>query len=199
MRWFVGLPVPPSVAHELVDRASHARVPLEKARLATAEDLHLTLRFFGELTESRIAGVISALTPIRQESFPVELTGVGAFRSVGAIYAAVAPSNGLDLLAEAVNEALAWRGVPRELRPFHPHVTLARVRRAMPQVELERWSKTWQPISFVADRLALFHSRDLPPARTNSPPEILGNAQKRYTIAQTFHFSQLPASDTENF
>ena len=160
MRWFVGIPVPLATAREMAGRAAHAPVAMDRARLLSGEDLHVTLRFFGEIAETRLEAIAAALLPLRQPAFAVELDGVGAFRSVGAIYAAVAASEALRTLAEAVNESLAWHGFPRELRPFHPHVTLARVRRAMPHAELARWSEAWAPMRFVADRVAIFRSRD---------------------------------------
>lgn len=142
--------------------------------------------------------------PLRQAAFPIDLTGVGAFRGVGAIYAAVASSSGLNTLVEAVSEALAWSGFPRELRTFQPHVTLARVRRALPQAELNRWTARWEPLSFVADRLALFRSRDgvkgfagEKEAFARDRPEGMEEVGRRYVIAQTFAFSEVSAGGTE--
>ncbi len=160
MRLFLGLPVPLEVAHLLVERTAQAPARLNRARLPLAEDLHLTLRFFGAVDESRVGDMQRALDTLHQPAFPLTLVGVDAFRSVGAIFAALAPSLELAALAEALNEALAWRGFARDLRPFHPHVTLARVRRAVPQAELARWSGVWAPIVFVADQLVLFQAPD---------------------------------------
>ena len=200
MRWFLGIPVPPGIARELADRTAHAPVAIGRARLLAAEDLHLTLRFLGELTEARVAAVLTALQPLRQAAFQIDLTGVGAFRSVGAVYAAVLPSRELAALEEAVNETLSWHGFPRELRPFHPHVTLARVRRALPLAQLDRWCATWVPLHFKADRLALFCSRDRVRSFVEDQAEHASGPgdQTRYEMTQTFNFGELPACSLES-
>jgi 2'-5' RNA ligase len=108
------------------------------------EQLHLTLKFLGNVAPARIAALearlIEAVGVI--EACTAEVAGVGAFPNLArpqVLWVGVrAPS--LAALADAVEASAAAEGFARETRPFRPHVTLGRVRergrRATPEVAL---------------------------------------------------------------
>jgi 2'-5' RNA ligase len=100
----------------------------------SADNYHLTLKFLGDIEESRAAGIGAALTAAVAglPAFDIGLRGLGAFPSPTrprVIWAGVdAGGPSLAALAEALEDGLAALGVPREARGFSAHVTLGRVR-----------------------------------------------------------------------
>ncbi|HEY2389119.1 MAG TPA: RNA 2',3'-cyclic phosphodiesterase [Candidatus Binatia bacterium] len=96
------------------------------------ENLHVTLKFLGGVLPARLEELAAALAEVARACAPFTIAydGVGAFPSlarpatlwVGAEAPALVP------LAREVGEASVRIGVAREVRPFHPHVTLGRVR-----------------------------------------------------------------------
>jgi 2'-5' RNA ligase len=132
IRLFAALPIPPEIAEGLARRQEG--VP--GARWSRAENLHITLRFFGELTETTAADLDEALATLDGGRFDVELAGVGAFgedQDVRSIWAGVTPSASLTQLAKRCETAARRCGLKAETRVFRPHVTLAYLKRAPPQ------------------------------------------------------------------
>ncbi len=94
------------------------------------EQLHLTLRFIGEVDRPLADDLAHELARIRAERFAVRISGVGRFeqRSAGALWAAVEPREPLAALAAKVERVCQKVGLEPERRAFHPHITLARWR-----------------------------------------------------------------------
>lgn len=99
-----------------------------------ADDLHITLQFLGKVGPERLPGLVAALGEIRAPRFNVNLTGL---RRKGVLWAEVERNADLERLAE---EVMRRSGVPREPRPYRPHVTLARPKE---NVETPREGGTW--------------------------------------------------------
>jgi RNA 2',3'-cyclic 3'-phosphodiesterase len=105
----------------------------DKIRWVNPRNLHLTLRFLGEISRSQVETVCLAVrcAAARVEAFPVHLSGTGCFpspRRPRAFWIRVAQASDLVRLFEAVEQELLSAGFPREARPFSPHLTLGRVR-----------------------------------------------------------------------
>ena len=121
------------LAREWIDRlgATGAEV-----KWVEPENLHLTLKFLGDVAESEIAGVCLAVRDAvaSRAEFPWGCAGVGAFpdsqRARTLWMAVVDGAAELVDLQQALDRPLAALGYPPERRRFHPHVTLGRVRRA---------------------------------------------------------------------
>lgn len=104
----------------------------------TPDKLHVTLKFLGdtrmsqvEAIQQRIAAVVSSQPP-----FTVQVRRLGAFPSVqrpSVVWAGLDPGAPLIGLAEGLEAALEPLGFRREARPFHPHVTLARIKGRPPR------------------------------------------------------------------
>jgi RNA 2',3'-cyclic 3'-phosphodiesterase len=98
-------------------------------------NLHLTLKFLGAVPETRIESIAGALSAASLEANPFQarIRGLGAFPSAGrprVVWAGVTEGAAEMIdLARRVDTALAALGLPRDERPFSPHVTLGRVRR----------------------------------------------------------------------
>jgi 2'-5' RNA ligase len=113
-------------------RASES-APHAKVTWVPAERMHLTLRFIGEVDEAKGEAILAALRePVRLGPFEVRWEGLGSFPPRGAprvLWVGVATGRaGLVEAEAAVSERLQLVGIPREDRPYSPHLTLARVR-----------------------------------------------------------------------
>jgi RNA 2',3'-cyclic 3'-phosphodiesterase len=128
MRLFVALALPDDVAEGLA--LLQAGVP--GARWSTRDQLHLTLRFIGEVDGSDAAAIDDALATIKAPKFSIALRGVGEFggKSPRALWAGVGEGDAVMHLQRKIEVALQRIGLPAEERKFKPHVTLARLRAA---------------------------------------------------------------------
>ena len=102
------------------------------ARWQDEGQLHLTLRFFGELDGARAEDLAAALAQVQAAPFALALRGVGHFETKGrthTLWAGLAPSDALLALQRRVESAARRAGLPPEGRRFAPHITLARLNR----------------------------------------------------------------------
>jgi RNA 2',3'-cyclic 3'-phosphodiesterase len=102
------------------------------ARWQSDDQLHLTLRFIGEVDRHRAGDIHAALGGIHHAPFEISLSGIGAFERRGqaeTVWAGVAPQEPLKLLHNKIDAALSRVGVPPDERAYLPHVTMARLKR----------------------------------------------------------------------
>ena len=128
-RLFIGLQPPPAIRSMLL--AIMADVP--GARWQRDDQLHLTLRFIGEVDGRLADDVVVALARVHAPVPEVAIAGVGRFERDGrtdTLWAGVRPAEPLAALHRKVDRALISIGLPPEGRAFVPHVTLARLARA---------------------------------------------------------------------
>lgn len=94
------------------------------------EQLHLTLRYIGEVDRPVAEDVASALGSIHAAPINLALSGVGWFDHGprGALFARVAPVEPLAALHTKIDRALVGAGLKPERRAYSPHITLARRR-----------------------------------------------------------------------
>lgn len=91
-----------------------------------AENLHLTLKFLGEVPPVKVMEVSGAMARVKAQPFALELRGVKMFNR-GIVSAEVGGDLGpLSALAERLEDALESLGFPKESRSFRAHITLAR-------------------------------------------------------------------------
>jgi len=126
LRLFVGIEFPP----ELKLRLSLLEAPLPGARWIDPGNLHLTLRFIGEITEDVAADVDEAMAELKARRFTLQLAGTGVFggNKPHTLWAGVERGPDLVALHDKIERALIRVGLAPEPRRFAPHVTLARLR-----------------------------------------------------------------------
>jgi len=108
---------------------------LPLARWVSPEELHLTLRFIGEVDQGTLSAISSALSRIRFAPFPLTLGGVGHFppgQRPRVLWVGLAPCPALMQLQMELELALLEIGIPAEGRRFSPHLTLARLKETLP-------------------------------------------------------------------
>ena len=129
IRLFVGLELPEATHERLGSLCSG--VP--GARWVRPENLHLTLRFIGEVDYDTAEEIETALQRLSAPPFSMTLEGVGIFgkpTAARALWVGVRKCDPLIHLQAKVKTALRLAGLAEEERKFSPHVTLARLRDA---------------------------------------------------------------------
>lgn len=171
MRCFLALPV----AEPGLERAQRLQYELRErvaeVRWARPETLHLTVHFFGQVEDERVAVAVDVVTPlaIRASPFDVVLDRLGSFPPRGTPRVLwlgpsrdVAPLTALALECRAV---LSAAGFEVDQRPYNPHCTLGRPRLPLTDNARVAWAVATrqQPdIRFTAARLVLYESRSAP-------------------------------------
>lgn len=161
IRLFVALRPPRAVRRLLLELAGG--VP--GARWQDDGQLHLTLRYIGEIDERVAEDVEIALSQLRAPVPTVHLGGVGRFANRGrtdALWAGIAPHDALTALHRKVDRALVRVGLAPEHRAFLPHITLARLpRSAGAEGEGDAWIAANLALTsapFEMDRIVLYES-----------------------------------------
>src|SRR5213593_2612764 len=96
------------------------------------ENIHLTLKFLGNVSPAKLAEVKSALAEVKFQAFTLEIKGAGAFpnlKRINVIWVGVGEGwSQVELIFEQTEKLLHQLGFSRETRPFSPHITVARVK-----------------------------------------------------------------------
>lgn len=142
------------------------------ARWQTADQLHLTLRFIGEVDRHQAEDIAAALGSVHHPSFTLALEGTGQFDRKGrtdTLWVGVAPQEPVKLLHNKIDRALHRVGVPPETRAFLPHITIARFGRSGGAVGGFMEAGTVPAASAEINEFCLYES-------------VLGSAGSTYTI-----------------
>ena len=157
-RVFVAVPVPMEIRHALAERLADMPIP---GKRVPPENWHVTVRFLDVIDQVTYERFLAALDPIGETSFDISLDGFGAFphpRKATVFWAGVRRGRTeLAVLNEEAEEAAQAAGLLAEERPFHPHLTLSRIR---PHTDVrsvvdEELSLSWRCQSLVVYRSIL--------------------------------------------
>ncbi|WP_176590388.1 RNA 2',3'-cyclic phosphodiesterase [Sphingobium sp. EM0848] len=132
------------------------------ARWQSDDQLHLTLRFVGEVDRHQANDLADALGKVRFSPFEIALSGVGCFDRKGhvhTLWAGVQPRDPLAQLHRKADRACIQAGLSPDDRSYFPHVTLARFGRAVGSMDafMARHAGLASP-SFTVEDFALFES-----------------------------------------
>jgi len=161
-RLFVAVRPPPQVRAHLLAMMGG----VSGARWQEEDQLHLTLRFIGEVDRHQAADIDAALAGLSQPPFDAWIEGVGSFERRGAptaLWAGVAPPEPFRTLHKKVDQALVRAGLEPERRAYVPHVTLGRLARdAGPVGGFLAAAPAGPGPRFLVDSLRLYESRLTP-------------------------------------
>jgi 2'-5' RNA ligase len=169
-RLFIAAELPQAIKTALVAAQEQLRRGRPPIRWVAPDAMHLTLRFLGDTSSDQVPEIEQAMRGALAErtAMTLQLTAIGAFPNMmrpSVVWAGVGGATGALERAQADLEAgLAAIGIARETRPFHPHLTLGRVRRDANAAALEqlraalRQAPALPPISWPAERIVLFRS-----------------------------------------
>ena len=129
MRIFIGIDLDPEVRVRIARFLEGAESFAPDARWLRPESLHVTLKFIGEQPIDRVEAITERLRRVESGVFEIRSAGFGFFPTAKAprvFWIGIHASPQLTKLAESIDMATAEFGIPREDRPYTPHLTLAR-------------------------------------------------------------------------
>jgi 2'-5' RNA ligase len=127
MRLFVAIELPDAIK----DSINRICTGIIEARWVPEEQMHLTLRFIGEVDGGKFTDINNALGSIRESTFPLALKGVGYFpprKDPRILWIGVEHSEKLRELQNKIEHTVKKCGIKPERRKYHPHITIARLR-----------------------------------------------------------------------
>ena len=171
MRLFAALPLPPrarTAVAGLLGRLRDGKLPV---RWVADDGLHLTLKFYGEVSADRLGGIEEAVRQAGRGGppLPLQLADLGAFPAAArprVLWVGIDGPPALELLQDRVERRSESIGFPPEGAPFRPHVTLGRVREGQRcrLDEVEAVGQEFERVPFLATDLVLYQS--VPTGRT---------------------------------
>ena len=141
MRAFIAIDLPESIRAALRGKQAAFRSASLGARWTQPEGIHLTLKFLGEISDTKVREASERLKRLGPfEAFALRVKGFGFFpdgRRPRVFWVGIETSANLIRLAEQVDAAMEGIGFAREDRAFRPHLTLARFRAPLAQPALQ--------------------------------------------------------------
>lgn len=175
-RLFIGIGLPDAYRQSLNPFIrSLSRLTDASVNWSRPDTWHLTLKFLGETDEARIPAIEAALAAVDFTAFTLRAGGAGAFpdaRCPKVLWLGLAEGGEASaVLARSIEDALTAIDIPREKKPFRPHLTLGRVRKPAPG----DWSPVldaaathpWPP--FTVKKFTLWQSTLTPEGALHTP------------------------------
>jgi 2'-5' RNA ligase len=130
VRLFVALQIPPAVRKNLAEFLAELRALSSQPRWVRAENLHVTLKFIGELQLEKLDTIRTALSAVHSDRLvTLNFRGLEFFpneKRPRVFWAGIEASTNLVQLAGDIDRAMEKVDIPPEKRPFSAHLTLAR-------------------------------------------------------------------------
>lgn len=176
-RLFVAIAMPPEVVDTL-DLLEHG---FPDARWTDLDDLHMTVRFIGDVDHSTFYEIGELLVGISLPPFDLELCGIGQFPPRGPLrqlWVGVSANPALQRLRRLIDRCLHEAGVQPERRKFVPHVTLARFPQPPPEPRLATYLQ----------RHSLVRLRPFPVASFGLFSSVLRHRGAEHTLEADYNF-----------
>ncbi|HEY1423153.1 MAG TPA: RNA 2',3'-cyclic phosphodiesterase [Candidatus Acidoferrum sp.] len=161
MRLFVALAISAEVRESLASVIRALRVVDAKPKWIPLENLHVTLKFIGEVPTEKLAAIDDALTGVRiAEQVKLEFCNIGFFpndRLPSVAWAGIQATPDLAALAATINTVLVPLGLPHEEKTFVPHLTIARFKKTRLSSALLAEIEKWKNHSFGRLSVGEFH------------------------------------------
>jgi len=170
LRLFVALPLP----EDLQDRLAALAEPLPGVRWLPPENLHVTLRFIGDVEGHQAREIDAELARVEMPAFPAAMRGIECHGNGGKarmLWVGIESDGALATLQGRVEAALRRAGFPSEGRKFRPHVTLARIK-SNPGTRMQGFlsrNGLFRSAPFQADRFVLYSSLLTPEGARYTP------------------------------
>jgi RNA 2',3'-cyclic 3'-phosphodiesterase len=166
MRAFITILPPPSVTEQLQALGERVHAIDRALRCEHADKLHFTLEFLGEKDESWLEACRAVIARIAAEvpPFPVAIRSIGIFPGKAhprIIWAGSQPAENplLCSLASSVKQACIRLGHAEDEKPFHPHITLTRVKQSLAPARVDRIAAlTFDPLAFTCTEISVMKS-----------------------------------------
>jgi len=174
MRCFIAIDIDEKIRNAIADLQKQlaSKVDVKKGDLKWVEpnNIHLTLKFLGEITDEQVAEVSEIAKTVAQahQKFNLEIESVGSFGGRSAKVIWVGAGRGADelmALQKDLDDLLAQAGYPKEEREFSAHLTLCRVRNPKAGLKLAEAVKQFEHLklgSISANALCVYQSQLTP-------------------------------------
>lgn len=179
LRLFCAIPLSPEVRDRAAEHITRLRdrFPQVRASWERTEKLHITLKFFGNVESARTNSLAAAITRAAStiNPFNLRIEGAGAFPTHGnprVLWLGVHDESGtLTSLHQTLEDEYAPLGFKRDDRPFHPHITLARLRQPANtrQFAAQHQETGFPPLELNVNEIILMKS-DLGPSGSRYTP-----------------------------
>lgn len=185
LRAFVAVPIPNGVAVFLQQAQTRLQSPGMNIRWVASKNIHLTLKFLGDIDSSRISEVADQMDAVAGSihAFSLKAKGVGVFpnlRNARVVWVGLAGDlDRLKVIQATLESGLESAGFGKASLNFRAHLTIGRTRQRIDAPTIRLALEPMQDVasdSFRVDRLALFKS-------------ILKPAGAEYTLLHTSHLA----------
>ena len=172
IRSFLAIELSETIRRKIEEVQKELKLFHADVRWVNPQNIHLTLKFFGNIDESRIDPIIESLEGLLRATFPFPLSiyGMGAFphfKNPRVIWMGLKEGREiLEGLQKGVDGELKKIGFEQEEREFHPHLTIGRARSSRGRDELVERMEKYREEEFGhlrVERVVLFQS-DLKPS-----------------------------------
>lgn len=168
MRAFIAIELPEEARDFLRRLQGQLKTCGADAKWVAPSNIHLTLKFLGEIDERKLPEITAAMEAAVAEKHPfsVRLASLGAFPKIDyprVIWVGIDKGDSeIKEVAKNLEESIARLGLPKEERPFSSHITVGRLRSQLNKDELAQALKTIkiepQGPEFLAAKITLFKS-----------------------------------------
>jgi 2'-5' RNA ligase len=127
MRLFIAIPLPQDVKQKLLD----LQQPINGIRWQSQEQMHLTIKFVGEVDQATAGELRDELHTITHPHFAMTIAGIGYFpkgKQPKVLWAGIKENASLQELHKKVEHCCDKNGIAPENRPYKPHVTIGRTK-----------------------------------------------------------------------
>lgn len=134
MRTFIAIELPQEIKESLARLQADLKKSEADVKWVSARNIHLTLKFMGEIDQASLPNIIGALQEACRaiKPFHISVSGLGAFPKADfprVIWVGVSKGDEeTKILSMAIDEKLALIGIPQEDKEFSTHITIGRVR-----------------------------------------------------------------------
>lgn len=163
IRLFIAIDIPDSIKKRVEGMGGS----IPRAYPVLKEQLHLTLKFIGDIESSKLRDIEEGLEEVVFHPFKLSLKGVGTFPPRGTprvLWIGIEPQEEIHLLRNKIEKTLFTHGIPKEKRKYAPHLTLARLKNS-PVKRLQQFlagNSLLQSPEFPVDRFSLYSSQLTP-------------------------------------
>jgi RNA 2',3'-cyclic 3'-phosphodiesterase len=182
IRAFLAIPTDGLWVESARDLVARLKESLPRASWTKPESWHLTLKFFERISAGDVRALAAAVRPLAAALVPGEMKAAGAAvfpprgaaRVLGVGFEPTSVMDEVSRLARGAEEEARRLGLPEERRPFHPHVTFARLRFPWPPDAVESFRReiaSWTFPPWQARSCVFYESRLLREGAVHTPLE----------------------------
>jgi 2'-5' RNA ligase len=160
MRCFVAIPFPKAIKKQL----GELQEPIIGLRWQKLEQVHLTLKFLGDVSGDKVQALQKQFSKIKMPSFSLSLQGLGYFpkgKNPRVLWVGIEEHESLIWLRDKVEQICISEGFEAEKRPFKPHITLGRMK-GTSQGDVEKFinqHKKFKVQNVLVDEFVLYESK----------------------------------------